>query len=71
MFYNTQQAPASVARQIGHHIDLIANAFECSHAWLNQMARLVSTGKAIHALPFADNKAAIAAVDTLCTQVRP
>ncbi|KHL51980.1 hypothetical protein [Xanthomonas cannabis] len=70
MSYNTQVAPASAARQMPQHLGLIANTLECSHAWLNQMARLVSTGKAIHALPFADNKAAIAAVDPLCAQVR-
>ncbi|WP_115045338.1 hypothetical protein [Xanthomonas arboricola] len=72
MFYNTQQAPASVPRQIGHHIDLIANAFECSHAaWLSLMAHLASARNAIHTVTFADSDAAIAAVDPLCAQVRP
>ncbi len=71
MFYNTQQAPASAARQVGHHIDLIANALECSHAtWLSLMAHLASARKAIHTFTFADGDAAIAAVDPLCAQVR-
>ncbi|MBB4605234.1 hypothetical protein LN461_15335 [Xanthomonas arboricola] len=71
MFYNTQQAPASAARQIAQHVGLIANTFECSHtAWLSRLARPANTGKAVHALTFADCEAALAAVDALHAQVR-
>ncbi|MCC4614794.1 hypothetical protein LL972_01890 [Xanthomonas campestris pv. asclepiadis] len=72
MFYSTQQAPVSAARQIAQHIVLIANTFECSHAaWLSRMARLADTDKAIHAFTLAGDGAPIAAVDALHAQVRP
>ncbi|MBB6575417.1 hypothetical protein [Xanthomonas arboricola] len=71
MSYNTQEALLPAVRQIARQVDLIVNTLACSHAtWLSLMAHLASTRKAIHALPFADNKAAIAAVDPLCAQVR-
>ncbi|MBB3780869.1 hypothetical protein XarjCFBP7653_17520 [Xanthomonas arboricola] len=71
MSYDTQETPASAARQIAQHVGLIANTFECSHtAWLSRLARPANTGKAVHALTFADCEAALAAVDALHAQVR-
>ncbi|MCS3808453.1 hypothetical protein [Xanthomonas sp. 4461] len=71
MFYDTQEAPALAAREITHHVGLIATTLESSHAaWLSLMAHLASARKAIHTFTFADGDAAIVAVDALFAQVR-
>ncbi|WP_184231565.1 hypothetical protein [Xanthomonas arboricola] len=64
MSYDTQEAPASAARQIAHFFGLIANTLDWNHAaWLSLMARLEGTGKAVHFLTLADVEAATRAVD--------
>ncbi|PPT94952.1 hypothetical protein XaraCFBP7407_13000 [Xanthomonas arboricola pv. arracaciae] len=66
MSYDTQEAPASAARQVAHFFGLIANTLDWNHAaWLSLMARLEGTGKAIHALTLGDVETAIAAVDAM------
>lgn len=71
MSYDTQEAPASAARQVAHYFSLIANTLEWNHAaWLSLMACLEGTGKATHALTLADVAAAIAAVDALLSEAQ-
>ncbi|MCL1552653.1 hypothetical protein [Xanthomonas nasturtii] len=71
MSYDTQEAPASAARQVAHYFGLIANTLEWNHAaWLSLMARLEGTGKAIHALTLTDVAAAIAVVDAAYTEAQ-
>ncbi|MEB1944329.1 hypothetical protein VDR83_21325 [Xanthomonas campestris pv. campestris] len=71
MSYDTQEAPASAARQVAHYFGLIANTLEWKHAaWLSLMARLEGTGNATHALTLADVAAAIAVVDAVYTEAQ-
>ncbi|NIJ89947.1 hypothetical protein FHR49_002755 [Xanthomonas campestris] len=71
MSYDTQETPASAARQTVHHVDLIANTSKCGHApWLGQIALFAQAGEAIQPIRLADGDAAIATVDILSAQVR-
>ncbi|CAD0315010.1 hypothetical protein [Xanthomonas hortorum] len=64
MSYDTQEMPASAARQLAHHFDLTAIVLEWNQAAsLNVTPSLEGIGKPLHVLTPADVDAAIVAVD--------